>query len=179
MFASAHASNVLHPLADRLPPRSDPGSLSSTTHLRTGRLATTPRRRHLALTAPTRSADDARIGARAALPPPAPGRGVGTATGQSPRARCQDSRILAAAELIKDDRSRSANYQRRPRAPMPVQTSNQGAESKRWLVPLLARRGCAGSAGRHRRRPVRTALIALAGGRRWRRSSVMAARGRL
>ena len=55
-----------------------------------------------------------------------------------PRARCQDSRIPAAAELIKNDRFRSANCQRRPRARMPVPTSNQGAESKRWLVPLLA-----------------------------------------
>jgi ABC-type glutathione transport system ATPase component len=36
-------------------------------------------------------------------------------------------------------RFRSANCQRRPRARMPVPTSNQGAESKRWLVPLLAR----------------------------------------
>ena len=36
-----------------------------------------------------------------------------------PRARCQDSRIAAAAELIKNDRFRSANYQRRPRAGCP------------------------------------------------------------
>src|SRR5450631_2349581 len=55
-----------------------------------------------------------------------------------PRARCQDSRIAAAAQLIKNDRFRSANCQRRPGARMPVPTSNQGAESKRWLVPLLA-----------------------------------------
>ncbi len=53
----------------------DPGSLSSTTHLGTGSLATTPRRRHLALTAPTRSRTTPTLrttGARTALPPPAP-----------------------------------------------------------------------------------------------------------
>ena len=37
-------------------------------------------------------------------------------------------------------RFRSANCQRRPRARMPVPTSNPGAESQRWLVPLLAKR---------------------------------------
>jgi hypothetical protein len=46
--------------------------------------------------------------------------------------------VLKAAELIKNDRFRSANGQRRPRGRMPVPTSNQGAESKRGLVPLLA-----------------------------------------
>jgi hypothetical protein len=56
-----------------------------------------------------------------------------------PGAYGQDTRIAAAAELIKNDRFRSANCQRRPRARMPVPTSNQGAESKRWLVPLLAK----------------------------------------
>jgi hypothetical protein len=69
------------------PTRSDPGSLSSTTHLGTGSLATTPRRRRLALPAPTRSRTTPRLrttGARTALPPPAPGRGAGTATGRSP-----------------------------------------------------------------------------------------------
>ena len=69
------------------PTRSDPGSLSSTTHLGTGSLATTPRRRRLALTAPTRSRTTPTLrttGARTALPPPAPGRGAGTATGRSP-----------------------------------------------------------------------------------------------
>jgi len=38
-------------------------------------------------------------------------------------------------------RFRSANCQRRPRARMPVPRSNQGAESKRCLVPLLAKSG--------------------------------------
>jgi hypothetical protein len=64
-----------------------PGSLSSTTHLGTGSLATTSRRRYLALTAPTRSRTTPTLrttGARTALPPPAPGRGAGTATDQSP-----------------------------------------------------------------------------------------------
>jgi hypothetical protein len=87
MIDPAHALNVLHPLGSRLPPRSDPGSLSSTTQLGTGSLATTPRRRRLALPAPTRSRTTPRLrttGARTALPPPAPGRGAGTATGRSP-----------------------------------------------------------------------------------------------
>jgi hypothetical protein len=47
---------------------------------RTGSLATTPRRRRLALTAPTLRT----TGARMALPPTRAGRGAGTATGQSP-----------------------------------------------------------------------------------------------
>src|ERR1019366_5386349 len=47
----------------------------------------TPRRRHLALPAPTRSRTTPTLrstGARTALPPPAAGRGAGTATGRSP-----------------------------------------------------------------------------------------------
>ncbi len=124
--------------------RSDPGSLSSTTHLRTGSLATTP-----APAAPRPNgahtlADDAhsahhwRTHGAAATSARTRRRNRYRSV---PRARCQDSRIAAAAELIKNDRFRSANCQRRPRARMPVPTSNQGAESKRWLVPLLARSG--------------------------------------
>jgi hypothetical protein len=140
MFASAHASNVLHQLADRLP-RSDPGiplKYSPPPNRRPGDDAApaTPRPNG----AHTR-ADDAHTAHHWRTHGAAATRaraGAGTATGQS-RARSQDRRIPAAAKLITNDRFRSANRQRRPRARTPVPTSNQGAESKRWLVPLLAR----------------------------------------
>ena len=131
MFDSAHASNVLHELADRLPQGQTRDPSPSTTHLRTGSLATTPRQRRLAVTAPHargRRPHCAPLARARRCRHPRPDEAPEPLPAGPPRSLPRQPH-RRRSELIKNDRFRSANCRRRPRAPMPMPTSNQGAES--------------------------------------------------